>query len=45
MAALSASEPAELVDPEAIAQIIFNENKSLSGPQLDDANAAVGMWF
>jgi hypothetical protein len=42
MAELNASELAELVDPEAIAHIIFNQNRSLSGPQLDDANAAVG---
>jgi len=42
MADLNANELAELVDPEAIAQIIFNENRSLSGPQLDDANAAMG---
>ncbi len=42
MPELDASELAELVDPEAIAHIIFNENRSLSGPQLDDANAAVG---
>ena len=42
MAELNASELAELVDPEAIAHIIFNENRSLSGPQLEDANAAVG---
>ena len=39
---LNASELAELIDPEAIAHIIFNENRSLTGPQLDDANAAVG---
>jgi hypothetical protein len=42
MADLDVSEPAELVDPEAIAHIIFNENRSLTGSQLDDANAAVG---
>jgi hypothetical protein len=42
MADLNAGELAELVDPEAIAHIIFNENRTLSGPQLDDANAAVG---
>jgi len=41
MPELDASELAELVDPEAIAQII-NENRSLTGSQLDDANAAVG---
>ena len=42
MPELDASELAELVDPEAIAQIIFKENRSLTGSQLDDANAAVG---
>jgi hypothetical protein len=42
MAELNASELAELVDPEAIAQIIFNENRSLTGPQLETANVAIG---
>ena len=42
MADLNASELAELVDPEAIAHIIFNENRSPTGAQLEDANVAVG---
>jgi hypothetical protein len=41
MPELDASELAELVDPEAIAHIIFNKNRSLTGSQLDDANAAL----
>ncbi|HXR36548.1 MAG TPA: hypothetical protein VN754_11390 [Candidatus Binataceae bacterium] len=39
---LNASELADLVDPEAIAHIIFNENRSLTGPQLEAANVAMG---
>lgn len=41
MADLVGGELADLIDPEVLAGVIFNENRSLRGQQLDDANMAV----